>query len=298
MNYTEVTFLIAPVDPWRDILMVELGELGFDSFEESYTDPGGGNGELKAYIPSEEYDRKALTQLLTVRAAQVTGGRSEMVAQGRRHVASEESSFQPVEVGKDVRIRADFHPTKEGFTHELVITPRMAFGTGHHATTRMMVQAMLRLIEVGREDGHGLDLAGKAVCDLGCGTGVLAILAERMGATNVIAIDNDQGAVDNAQENVGRNGCKTITVEKGDAASLKGHTYDVILANIERNVLLDAMVMMHDALRPGGALFLSGFVVSDRHMLVQRAKEVGLEPLERMADGDWALLGCRRPGHQ
>jgi ribosomal protein L11 methyltransferase len=166
----------------------------------------------------------------------------------------------------------------------LVITPRMAFGTGHHATTRMMVLGMLPL-----------DLKDKAVCDLGCGTGVLAILAERMGAATCRAIDIDQGAVDNALENVARNDCHVTTVEKGEASALKGHTYDLILANIERNVLLDAMPVMAAALRPGGVLFLSGFVVTDRHMMAQRAKEHGLELAERLNEGDWAMLGCRKP---
>jgi ribosomal protein L11 methyltransferase len=284
MTYTEVTFLIAPVDPWRDILMVELAELGYDSFEDSFTDPTGPSGELKAYIPAERFDAAALGGLLTLRDPHVNVSWTSAEIAPRNWNAEWESSFQPVEVGKDVRIRADFHPAKEGFTHDLVITPRMAFGTGHHATTRMMVQAML-----------GVDLANKAVCDLGCGTGVLAILAERMGASSAVAIDNDQLAVDNAKENLERNSCHRTTVEKGDADSLKGRSFDAILANIERNTLLKAMQAMYDALNPGGILFLSGFVVTDRHMLVDGAKAVGMTIEERLNDGDWALLGCRKP---
>ncbi len=284
MTYTEVTFLIAPVDPWRDILMVELAELGYDSFEDSFTDPTGPSGELKAYIPAERFDAVALGKLLTLRDPHVSVNWTSTEIAPRNWNAEWESGFQPVEVGKDVRIRADFHPVKEGFTHDLVITPRMAFGTGHHATTRMMVQAML-----------GLDLADKAVCDLGCGTGVLAILAERMGGGSVVAIDNDQLAVDNAKENLERNACHRITVEKGDADSLRGRSFDVILANIERNTLLKAMQAMYDALNPDGVLFLSGFVVTDRHMLVDAAKAVGMRIEERSNDGDWALLGCRKP---
>lgn len=277
MPYTEVTFLLQPLDPWRDILMVELGDLGYDSFEETA-------GGVKAYVPSNTFDEAALSKLMTLRDPHVNASWTSIEIPDRNWNAEWESSFQPVEVGKEVRIRAEFHPSKPGFTHELVITPRMAFGTGHHATTRMMVQAML-----------GLDLAGRTVCDLGCGTGVLAILAERMGAGPQVAIDIDQQAVDNARENVERNGCTAIAVEKGDASSLVGRTFDVILANIERNVLLQAMPLMYDALNPGGALFLSGFVVTDRHMLAQRAKETGLTLAERMNEGDWALLGCRRP---
>jgi len=284
LTYTQVTFLIAPVDPWRDILMVELAELGYDSFEDSFTDPMGPSGELKAYIPAERFDAAALSGLLTLRDPHVNVGWTSAEIAPRNWNAEWESSFQPVEVGQEVRIRADFHPAKEGFAHDLVITPRMAFGTGHHATTRMMVLAML-----------GVDLADKAVCDLGCGTGVLAILAERMGASSAVAIDNDQLAVDNAKENLERNACHRTTVEKGDADSLKGRSFDAILANIERNTLLKAMQAMFDALNPGGILFLSGFVVTDRHMLVDAAKAVGMTIEERLNEGDWALLGCRKP---
>ena len=295
MHYTEVTFLIAPVTPWREILMVELSELGYEGFDESHTDPIGPSGELKAYIPSERFHGEALAGLLTLRDPHVSVSWTSRTIAPRNWNAEWEGSFQPVEVGREVRIRADFHPSVPGFTHELVITPRMAFGTGHHATTRMMVQAMLDLEDPARTDGLGLDLAGRSVCDLGCGTGVLAILAERMGASRVDAIDIDEGAVANCRHNVERNGCHAITVEKGDATALEGRTYDLILANIERNVLLSAMPLLRNALLPGGVLFLSGFVVTDRHMLVERAKAEGLVPAERSNEGDWALLGCRKP---
>ncbi|MEZ4808339.1 MAG: 50S ribosomal protein L11 methyltransferase [Flavobacteriales bacterium] len=284
MTYTEVTFTLAPVAPWRDILMVELAELGFDSFDESGTDGLLGTGELRAYIPSEKFDPGAIARLHSMKDPHVRISWNSVEVAPRNWNAEWESSFQPVEVGTDVRIRADFHPAKEGFVHELVITPRMAFGTGHHATTRLMIRAMLPM-----------DLVGRNVCDLGCGTGVLAILAERMGATAGLAIDIDPDVMENARDNVARNGCTTIVVEKGDATALKGRSFDLILANIERNVLLEAMQLLHDALLPGGAVLLSGFVVTDRHMLVQRAREVGLVPEERMNEGDWALLGCRRP---
>ena len=295
MLYTEVTFLLAPCDPWRDILMVELAELGYDSFEESFTDMAGGSGELKAYIPTDKFKAVSLGELMTLRDPHVNVTWTSLDIADRNWNAEWERNFKPVEVGTSVRIRADHHPCVPGFTHELVITPRMAFGTGHHATTRMMVQAMLGLADAGAEGRQSFDIKGKDICDLGCGTGVLAILAEHMGAATGRAIDIDQAAVGNALVNIAHNDCHRITVEKGDADTLKGHTYDLILANIERNVLLDAMPVMAAALRPGGALFLSGFVVTDRHMLAQRAKECGLELAERLNEGDWALLGCRKP---
>ena len=277
MPYSQVTFLIQPLDPWRDILMVELGEIGYDTFEET---PGG----LNAYITSEKFDPTAFADLLTLRDPHVSVNWTSIEIADRNWNAEWESSFQPVEVGKEVRIRADFHESVPGFAHEIVITPRMAFGTGHHATTRMMVEAML-----------GIDLKEKDVCDLGCGTGVLAILAEQRGAKEILAIDIDMQAVTNARENSERNGCVRIDVEKGDAQLLHGKMFDTILANIERNTLLEAMEQMFAALRSGGALLLSGFVTSDRHMLAQRAREVGFTLAERMNEGDWALLGCRKP---
>lgn len=257
--------------------MVELAELGYDSFEET---PGG----LDAYVPEERFDVPALNGMMTLRDPHVTISWSVSRLEERNWNAEWERSFQPVEVGRSVRIRAEHHARVAGFIHELVITPRMAFGTGHHATTRMMVQAMLPM-----------DLRGKDVCDLGCGTAVLGILAEHMGAASVRAIDIDEQAVTNALDNVERNGCTRTTVEKGVAASLHGHAYDLILANIERNTLLDAMALMAEAMRPGAALLLSGFVVADRSLLAAAAQRHGLVLAEHLEEGEWSLLGCRKP---
>jgi len=275
--YTRVSFLIAPIDPWRDILLVELQDLGYDSFEEV-------TGGLDAYIDTGAFDRGALAALLTLRDPHVTVSWSVSQLEERNWNAEWEGSFQPVEIGHDVRIRAEHHPAMPGFTHDLVITPRMAFGTGHHATTRMMVQAML-----------GLDLRGKQVCDLGCGTAVLAILAERMGAKAIRAIDIDEQAVLNARENIERNDRHLVTVEKGVATALKGGSYDCILANIERNTLLDAMPIMAAALRPRGALLLSGFIGADRELMAASATSHGLVLAEHLEEGMWSLLGCRKP---
>lgn len=276
MNWTEVSFVIAPLEPWRDILMVELGERGFDMFEET---PHG----LKAYIPSERFDRMQLHDVLVLRDPHVHVSHTVHEVPYRNWNAEWERSFSPVEVGDAVRIRAEFHPASPGFTHEIVITPRMAFGTGHHATTRMMVEAML-----------GLDLRGKDVCDLGCGTAVLAILVKRLGARHVFAVDIDEHAVANARENVALNGCQDIVVEKGDVHLLKPAAYGAILANIERNTLLRDMQAMRDALLPGGALLLSGFVQQDRDAMVKAVKDAGMSPVETLAQGEWALIGCRK----
>ncbi len=276
MRYTEVTFLIEPLEPWRDLLIAELGEGAFDSFEET---PHG----VKAYVKIERFDRSTLSALQLVHDPHVRISHTVREVEPRNWNEEWERSFQPVEVGKDVRIRAEFHAFVPGFTHDIVITPRMAFGTGHHSTTRMMVEAML-----------GLDLRDKHVCDLGCGTAVLAILAERMGASSVHAIDIDEQAVSNARENTALNGCSRIAVDQGDVALLAPDSCGVILANIERNTLLRDMVAMRDALLPGGALLLSGFVNNDRERMLDGVREVGLRPEEMLSHGEWSLIGCRR----
>jgi ribosomal protein L11 methyltransferase len=276
MNWTEVTFQIEPIDPWRDILIAELGELGFDTFEE--TDQG-----LRAYIRTERYDPLEVRGSTTLNNEHVKVTFTAHNVPPRNWNAEWERSFVPVEVGKEVRIRAEFHEQVTGFAHDIVITPRMAFGTGHHATTRMMVEAMLKL-----------DLRGKHVCDLGCGTAVLAILAERLGAASVHAIDIDEQAVVNARENLTLNGCKRIRVDKGDVALLGPRSCEIILANIERNTLLRDMQAMQNALLPGGALLLSGFVTSDRPLMENAVKEAGMVHAEHLEHGEWALIGCRK----
>lgn len=276
MRYTEVTFLIEPIDPWRDLLIAELGEGEYDSFEEM-------QHGVKAYVKSDRFHRSSLATLQVPRDPHVRISHTVREVEPRNWNEEWERSFQPVEVGNDVRIRAEFHTFVAGFTHDLVITPRMAFGTGHHATTRMMVEAML-----------GLDLKDQHVCDLGCGTAVLAILAERMGAKSVHAIDIDEQALLNARENIALNGCGRILVDKGDVSLLKPESCGVILANIERNTLLRGMAAMRDALLPGGALLLSGFVHDDRQLMLDGVRAAGLRSDEMLSHGEWSLIGCRR----
>lgn len=277
MPWTEIDLLIRPLEPWRDLLMVELAGLGFDSFEET---PQG----LKAAIRSERYDRRAVHGTIAPHRAHVQVGIEEREVPDTNWNAVWEAGFEPVRVGRQVLIRAGFHPAEPGFGTEIVITPRMAFGTGHHATTRLMVEAMLEM-----------DLTGKAVCDMGCGTGVLAILASRRGATDLLAVDNDPQAVDNARENLDANGCAGWPVVRGDVNDLHPDRWDLILANIERNTLLRGMPALAKALRPGGTLLLSGFLAPDTDALRAAARMAGLRDGDAAHDGEWTLLACHRP---
>ena len=277
MRYTEVDFLIAPVEPWRDLLMVELMELGYEGFEET------AHG-LKAFTPTAAFDRSALGVMLVLRDPHVSISYTVHEVPDINWNARWEKEFQPVEVDARVRIRAEFHPAVAGYEHDIIITPRMAFGTGHHATTRMMVRAMLEL-----------ELNGQLVCDLGCGTAVLAILAERLGAAHVLAIDNDPAAVANARENVAMNHCKRVVVEKGSADLEERDAYGTILANIERNTLVRYMPALAKALAGNGRLLLSGFVKADKQIMKEAAEGEGLKHVLTLEEGEWALSEWEMP---
>lgn len=275
--YTVVNFLIAPLEPWRDLLLVELIELGYEGFEET-------TGGLEAYIPTAHFRRADLDRLQVARDPHAAISHTVAQLPEVNWNARWESGFQPVEVDGRVRVRAEFHAAVPGYEHDIVITPRMAFGTGHHATTRMMVRSMLRFPP-----------QGQLVCDLGCGTGVLAILAERLGADRVVAIDHDPVAVENTRYNVQVNHCQRITVEKGGTALRKGAGYGTILANIERNTLTKAMPAMAAALTPGGSLLLSGFLREDVPHMLRVVELEGLTALQQLEEGEWAFLRTEKP---
>lgn len=278
MRYTEVDFLIRPLDPWRDLLMVELMELGYEGFEDT------AHG-LKAYVPTASFNSADLGRLMVPRDPHVSVTHNMHEVPDINWNARWEKEFQPVEVDGRVHVRAEFHPAAVGREHDIIITPRMAFGTGHHATTRMMVRAMLNL-----------HLQGQQVCDLGCGTAVLAILAERLGAAHVLAIDNDEAAVANARDNVAMNNCKRVLVEKGGADLGRQAVYGTILANIERNTLVRAMPGLAMALAPKGRLLLSGFVIGDGPRMKEAAEAEGLEHVLTLEEGEWALSEWEKPG--
>jgi ribosomal protein L11 methyltransferase len=280
MSWLEVDLLVRPLEPWRDLLMVELLDLGYEGFEET------AHG-LRAYGRKDLVDPMALRHLRTARDPHCSVSHVLRELPDENWNARWENSFQPIEVDGRVHIRAEFHPEAPGFEHQLIVTPKMAFGTGHHATTRMMVRAMLPL-----------PLKGQRVLDLGCGTGVLAILAERLGAQEVLAVDNDPTAVANARETVALNRCERVLVEEG-GTDLRGKgTFNAILANIERNVLIQAMPGLQAALAPGGTLLLSGFIRPDLTRMADAATASGLRPGETRNEGEWCLLGCTKPEAQ
>lgn len=243
-TYIGYHFTITPTQPASDILIAELGELGFESFVETETG-------LSAYIQKSDWNPLILSQVTALNSGNFN------IVYDKEEIApvnwnSEwEKNFEPIEIDKTVSIRAPFHEVGT-LKYNLIIEPKMSFGTGHHETTHLMVQHLL-----------ALDLKEKKVLDMGCGTAVLAILSEKLGAKPIDAIDIDAWSFENSIENVERNDCKNISVFEGDASLLIDQQYDVIIANINRNILLADMDAYNKVLKNNGIILLSGFYTED-----------------------------------
>lgn len=275
MNYIEYRFELRPVLPAREVLVAELAEIGFESFVET---PDG----LLAYIRKDQFNEEALTGLMVFEIPdQVVEFQLKEIPDENWN-AEWEKQFEPIAVEDLVAVRAPFHPPMPGFSHEIVIEPKMSFGTGHHATTWMMLKVIC-----------SLELNDLSVLDMGSGTGVLAILAEMRGASKVDAIDNDDWAYQNALENVERNAAKAVRVIHGDADFLGETRYDVILANINRNILTADAARYINVLKPGGYLLLSGFFTEDIPILLNDFS--GLREKSRASRDGWALLMMEAP---
>jgi ribosomal protein L11 methyltransferase len=265
-NYIQVLF--TNIQPEQaEMLIAQLSEAGFDGFEER-------EDELRAFIPEKDYDKLLLKELAYKYQLQY----SEQAIPEQNWNALWESNFQPVVVDDFVGIRAGFHDTIPGVEHEIVITPKMSFGTGHHATTYMMIQQM-----------RDISFAGKWVFDFGTGTGVLAILAEKLGASSVFAIDNDDWSIENARENCQFNNCALVELKKKDSANA-GRRFDIILANINKNVILENMNALAEGLNPGGILLISGLLEADENDILAKAGEAQLLYTKKTSRSGWISL--------
>jgi ribosomal protein L11 methyltransferase len=271
MAYLELSFSPIPSEDDRSFLMAGLLEAGFDSFNEE--------GErLLAYIDSALYSEDLLKEItflslhpaLTIKVVPL-----ENINWNKEW----ESNYQPVTISGRCHVRAPFHPPMPGIDFEIIIEPKMAFGTAHHETTRLMAECLMEL-----------EVAGKDVLDMGCGTGILAILANKSGARSVIGIDNDEWAWRNGMENFRINGLSEENIFAGDASLITPSRYDIILANINRNVLLLDMEVYSNGLRDKGLLQLSGFYEQDVDAIVARANEFGLHLSGFKTLNNWAVV--------
>ncbi|MDX1627697.1 MAG: 50S ribosomal protein L11 methyltransferase [Fulvivirga sp.] len=270
-----VDFLAVKIncDPdFRDILIAELSFLNYDSMME--TDEG-----LEAYIKAGDFDEKALEGLKSQYVTANITYQLEEVAE-RNWNEEWENNYAPISVEDKVLVRATFHKSESDYPYEIVINPRMSFGTGHHATTYLMLKNQLEI-----------DHAGKRVLDAGCGTAILAIMAEKRGATDIIAYDNNTWSTENAPENISLNHCEHVQVMEGtiDSLDLSG-TFDIILANINKNVLLQEMPSYVNYLSQEGIIVFSGFYEKDEHELIKKARNLGLSQQNKELKDGWSSL--------
>ncbi|HEY9185765.1 MAG TPA: 50S ribosomal protein L11 methyltransferase [Salegentibacter sp.] len=270
-NYFEFRFKIEPLQPGSEILVAELGYLGFESFVEE-------EDGVTAYIPVEEYEEDLLAQVHILQSDEVEISYSKSEIEKVNWNEEWEKNFSPIVVDDRCSIRATFHPSAET-EYEIVIDPKMSFGTGHHATTHLMVQHILKN-----------DFTDKNVLDMGCGTGVLAILASLKGAHFVDAIDIDNWCFQNSLENVERNSCDNVSVEEGGAELLEGRKYHIILANINRNILLRDLPVYVESLEAKGELYLSGFYDDDISAIRKACEELGLKYVEHLERNNWVAV--------
>ncbi|NER10643.1 [LSU ribosomal protein L11P]-lysine N-methyltransferase [Muriicola jejuensis] len=269
--YLEYSFEVDPVEPGREILLAELADLPFESFEE--TDQG-----LKGYVRKSEWHEDLIQTVELLRNPEFTVHYHFEEIPPENWNERWETHFEPIEIDDECRVRAPFHSRKE-VKYDIVIEPKMSFGTGHHETTHMMLEFLLEM-----------DLEETTVLDMGCGTAVLAILAGMKGAEEIDAIDIDPWSQLNAMENAARNGQEGIRVYQGDAKAIPQKEYDFILANINRNVLLEDLPVYSRHLKTGGYLLLSGFYDADSDLITRRCQEEGLRFETRRERNAWVAV--------
>jgi ribosomal protein L11 methyltransferase len=270
-HYIEYQFIIEPLQPASDILIAELGDAGFESFVEN-------EDGISAYIQQNDWSETILDDIQILNSEEFSISYTKNFIEQVNWNEEWEKNFNPIIVDDVCSVRAPFHE-KPNTQYDIVIEPKMSFGTGHHETTHMMIQHVLKN-----------NMAGKTVLDMGCGTAVLAILAEMKGAKKLDAIDIDNWCYVNSIENAERNNCSNITVLEGDVSLLEGKSYDVIIANINRNILLNDIHQYAKCLNKHGVLFLSGFYKDDIPAIEDECGKHQLKLTETLERNHWVAL--------
>jgi len=265
-NYTEIKIENISEEQ-SEILIAQLDEIGFNGFEE-------GENFLTAFIDEQNFDEDALQQIISAHHLSY----QKNFIQQKNWNEEWEKNFNPVIVDDFVAVRAEFHQPIKNIEHEIIITPKMSFGTGHHATTYMMIQQM-----------GDIDFNNKTVFDFGTGTGILAILAEKLGAKNIIAIDNDEWSINNAKENSERNNCKRIQLFLVSELP-STEKFDIVLANINKNVILQHVKELTNLLAQSGQLLVSGLLIEDETEILDVAVKIKLKPTACIRRGRWISI--------
>lgn len=266
MNYLQVEFETVN-EGESEILIALLAEAGFESFEET-------ENSLLAFKKEAEFEEGSLEEILKI----VPVNYAISIVPQQNWNAQWEESFEPILVKDFVGIRAFFHLPIQTVKHEIIITPKMSFGTGHHATTYMMIEQM-----------EAMDFANKNVVDFGTGTAVLAILAEKMGAASITAIDYDEWSIENSIENAGNNNCSHIHLVQAETIT-PGNSYDIILANINLNVILNNLAAIKAVSKKGSIILLSGFMKADEVTMGKALEETGISQLKTTQKGEWISI--------
>ena len=269
--YLAYHFSVDPKEPGSEILIAELGEKPFESFMETE------NG-FSAYIQKDLWTKNILDDIYLLHSTEFTISHTIEEIEQVNWNEEWEKNFEPIDVNGKCHVRAPFHP-KTYAEFDIVIEPKMSFGTGHHETTHMMIQHLLET-----------NVSNLKTLDMGCGTAILAILAEMKGAKPIDAIDIDNWCYLNSIENAERNNCHEISVYEGDASLLKGNKYDLIIANINRNILLNDMHQYVDCLNKNGILLLSGFYNEDIPFIDESCTEKGLTFVKKFERNNWVSL--------
>ena len=293
-EYIQIAFDFSNQEQF-ELLVAELSDLGFEGFNEEELEDGQndgvdlsnglgiGAGHCKTYMLTDQFEAELVQNKLDIIFNQYHLTYSKSLIKEQNWNAVWESNFEPIRVGDFVGIRAHFHPEFEpAVAHDLKITPKMSFGTGHHPTTFSMIQLMQRI-----------NFKAKTVYDFGTGTGILAILAEKLGAQKVLAVDNDDWCIENANENILNNATKVLTIQKV-ASALQDEQFDIVLANVNRHIIEANMDELTQIGKPGGILVLSGLLIEDQSDIVELATSKGWQFQEAQPLNGWVSIMFNR----
>ena len=276
MEYTEVDIRLKEVSPYSDILVARLNEIEFESYAEY-------EFGLKGYVQTRLLDNVALEDILHEVSELTELSFTIHKLKEQNWNALWERNYKPVFINKNCVIRSDFHDAFPDVEHEIIITPKMSFGTGHHATTSLVMNAMF-----------DLEFKERSILDVGSGTGILSILASILGARNLVGVDIDHWAFENAKENAVLNNISNIHFIHGDISSVNNKKYDIVLANINRNTVLNDLVLYVDAMYDSADIILSGFLTQDVSAILKESAKLGLELVISKNKEKWQMLHLRR----
>jgi ribosomal protein L11 methyltransferase len=276
MEYTEVDIRLKSVNPFADIIVARLNEIDFESYAEDE------NG-IKAYVQTLLLNENAVKEIISEVAelCELTFSISKVKQENWNK--QWESNFEPVFINDKCVIRAHFHQPIPDVDFEIIITPKMSFGTGHHETTSLVMNEMF-----------SLDFNNKSVLDMGCGTGVLAILASKLGANSLVGIDFDEWAVENAEENSVLNSIDNIDYIHGDADAIGDATFDIIVANINRNIILQDIEKYVGAMNEKSEIIFSGFLKEDIPLILEKSEQLGLDLVVSKNKNKWQMLHLKK----